>query len=539
MRRVQLLFSSLLVFLSLAESHTTTDAASRYRQARYIRATQGHEAAQPLWKELLKEFHADRTAATWIASSPDTLTRQDRLVECKDRDSQQSFIQLLKASNYSPQAIADCIFGEEETPKKKTALNTCAPLYLSPLAAGAECPPLPTNRLSCWMQLLLLSVCLPLDCWLQHFTRQDLDLCERTGVLFLDDDYVIPYCHVMPVALGNHATSPKLLYVATDSHPRVLNTIHVGTNQDGAVMYLGPDSLALVHHFSSELKPYSQSRILDLGTGSGIQALIAQATTQATHVTCVDVNRRALLLAKLNFEWNRDVTTENDNENLNLDLVLGDLREDQGQRLIVDDEATTTTSLPKSWPDLFAHPTLILSNPPFLPVPDVNTVIKHRHGWFSGGGPSGEDLLQRVIELSSEILSEQGILAIVSEFMNPHLVGSRIQEWWDRGSSDLKVATAAAKGVLFTNQAPIDASMYAERRADTSEEEDIWKQHLEREGITHISPGLLFVRKASNNGILRLEQELVPKTTQGSIWTPTNQEAVQFTRTHSGSVLDE
>jgi hypothetical protein len=116
-----------------------------------------------LWKDLLEEFSTDRTAATWIASSRDSLRRQDQLVDCKDRVCQQRFIQLLKASNYSPQAIADCIFGDDGTTKKKAALNSCAPLYLSPLAAGATCPPLPTSRLSCWMQLLLLSVCLGLD----------------------------------------------------------------------------------------------------------------------------------------------------------------------------------------------------------------------------------------------------------------------------------------------------------------------------------------------------------------------------------------
>ena len=533
--RHQLLFLLLLAILSLVESHTTIDAASRYRQARYIRTTQGHETAQPLWKDLLDEFPSDRTAATHIASSRDSSRHQDRLIECQDRDCRQRVIQLLRESNYNPQAIADCIFGDDQA-KTKTVLNSCAPLYLSPLAAGATCPPLPTSRLSCWMQLLLMSVCLPLDCWLQHFTRQDFELCESMGLLFAENDFVIPLCHVMPVALYNHAASPKILYVATDLHPRALNTIHVGTNQDGAVMYLGPDSLALVHHYSAQLQHGQHASILDLGTGSGIQALIAQATTQAPHVTCVDVNRRALLLAKLNFEWNRQ-----DDESLHLVLVLGDLREDQGQRLMVDavNGSTTLSITPESWSELLVPPTLMLSNPPFLPVPDDDAVIHNRHGWFSSGGPSGEDLLQIVVELSSAILPEHGTLAIVSEFMNPHLVGKRIQEWWGRGCSDSEVVTAAATGVLFTNQAPIDASIYAQRRADTSDEEDIWKQHLEREGITHISPGLLFLRKSAEGGTLQLQQELVPKTTQGSIWTPTNQEAVDFTRDHLRQVLED
>ena len=532
--KLQFFFLLLLAILSLVDSHTTTDAASRYRQARYIRTTQGHETAQPLWKDLLDGFPSDRTAATRIASSRDSLRHQDRLIECKDTDCQQRVIQLLRESNYNPQAIADCIFADDQA-KKQTALNSCAPLYLSTLAAGATCPPLPTSRLNCWMQLLLLSVCLPLDCWLQHFTRQDLDLCESMGILVVENDYVIPYCHVMPVALDKHAASPKILYVATDLHPRVLNMIHVGTNQDGAVMYLGPDSLALVHHYSSQLQHGQHASILDLGTGSGIQALMAQATTQAPHVTCVDVNRRALLLAKLNFEWNLE-----DDESLNLDLVLGDLREDEAQRLMVDTvNGITTLSSPESWSELLVPPTLMLSNPPFLPVPDDDADIHNRHGWFSGGGPSGEDLLQIVVELSSAILPKHGTLAIVSEFMNPHLVGRRIEEWWGRGDGDSEAVTAAATGILFTNQAPIDASTYAERRADTGDEQDIWKQHLEREGITHISPGLLFVRKSAETGALQLQGELVPKTTQGSIWTPTNQEAVDFTRDHLRQVLED
>jgi hypothetical protein len=86
----------------------------------------------------------------------------------------------------------------------------------------------------------------------------------------------------------------------------------------------------------------------------------------------------------------------------------------------------------------------------------------------------------------------------------------------------------------------VDAPTYAQRRADNSREAQTWYQHLKEQGISHISPGLLYMRATRRTeekdlGIgepkdnpIQIKHFLIPKTRSGSIWTPNNQEAFAF-----------
>lgn len=233
-------------------------------------------------------------------------------------------------------------------------------------------------------------------------------------------------------------------------------------------------------------------------------------------VTCVDINERALRFTQFNFEWNNFETPR---------LILGNINRGSGR-------VYSTDSTPKSWRDLLGvSTTYVLSNPPFLPVPVHDETISSRYGLFSSGGSSGEEFFQSLVRLSSEILDRENpaaTLAIVSEFMNPSTdFGLRLTSWWS--SPDF------ARAILFTNEEALDASTYAQRRADTPQEALEWKEHLQREGIESVSPGLLFLkRKSSPNDShsVSCSQFLVPKTSKGSIWTPTNADGRDFTRGH-------
>ena len=114
--------------------------------------------------------------------------------------------------------------------------------------------------------------------------------------------------------------------------------------------------------------------------------------------------------------------------------------------------------------------------------------------------------------------------------MNPNIdFGIRLSSWWNERDS--------AQALLFTNEDALDASLYAHRRADSALEASQWEEHLEREGITCVSPGLLFLKRnpkemASDSQVVKVNQCLVPKTPEGSIWTPTNTNARDFTRYH-------
>ena len=99
----------------------------------------------------------------------------------------------------------------------------------------------------------------------------------------------------------------------------------------------------------------------------------------------------------------------------------------------------------------------------------------------------------------------------------------RLQTYWQTSGGD-----STGKMLLLTNQYPIHASIYAERRADSATEYELWKDHLQRNEIVSCSPGLLYVQQQDRpSSFFSLK---VPKSAWGSIWTPSNPEAIQFTQ---------
>lgn len=235
---------------------------------------------------------------------------------------------------------------------------------------------------------------------------------------------------------------------------------------------------------------------------------------------CADINPRALRITKLNFDWNSLEEPM---------LIQGDITEQVGR--MFDLEKGSAQEEPKPWEELLGKATRIVSNPPFLPVPVHDSMISLRHGFFSSGGSDGERVLISVVRLASRVLktTDDASLAIVSEFMNPQLnFGSRLTSWWGSGG--------LAKAVLFINQFPVSATQYASRRADSLEEAYRWESHLEEEGIECVSPGFLFLKRDIKGGhvtdatAVELTVVAVPRTDTGSVWTPGNTGAIEFTR---------
>jgi tRNA1(Val) A37 N6-methylase TrmN6 len=467
-----------LCHLPVIQAAASTTRADAYAKARRIRTLQGHEAAQPLYQQLLTD-NTDCSAASYLAASTLTPSRQDQAC-CHRLD----HIQTLRKT-----ILTDYTHANIQRMMNIPASVFCqGPVYLNPVAAGScERPPHVESTLECLVTLFLLSICLPVDL-VQSFLggKAAVILLQDLGLAFVTDDMVVPHVHLFPLDHYDDTT----LILATDLHPRVLSSTTVGTLHHGSVMYIGPDSLALVQHIPRLIN--NQKRILDLCTGSGIQALAAlRCSPDGTTATCVDINPRALQFARFNAALN----------GLNVITVQGDLME---------------MTLPDGDYDL------ILANPPFIPVPSTKDIL-HRYGLFSSGGEDGEVVLRSIVEMAGSKLIHGGVLAIVSEFMNPQDAAHRIESWWDTAT--------AASGVLLTNEVPVDDETYSTRRADSDSDYDIWLQHLRRAGISKVSPGLLFVYASSSKGgegRLTLEHHIVPKTERGSIWTPSNADAVAF-----------
>ena len=356
--------------------------------------------------------------------------------------------------------------------------------------------------------------------------RESMQLFQELGLAFpceTNQDLLVPYVHLFPIEIqdGND------LILATDLHPRVLSCTTVGTRRDGAVMYIGPDSLALVKHLP--LPRAGSLRILDLCTGSGVQALSALQSLgdNTSNALCVDINNRALGFVRFNAALNElaghvDVRQA--------DIVAGTVTFSKQRDCLLEELRKASHQMS---PDRYSEASsfdVILANPPFIPVPPNNNTILQRYGLFSSGGSDGEDVLKVVVQLASALLSSTGgLLGVVSEFMNPPRVGEgderlleRIQAWWSNGTG--------GRGVLFTNEFPVDAKTYATRRADSVYERDIWLQHMSKLKVTHVSPGLLLMYTDCELTDMTIVHKLVPKRASGSLWTPSNREAVEFTR---------
>ncbi|KAL3770333.1 hypothetical protein ACHAWU_003553 [Discostella pseudostelligera] len=534
------------------------------------------------------------------------------------------------------------------------------PTYARPLYAG-ECFDVSQSigafdsdtgwlrSLQCLTALFLLSSCVPRKIFLDSIIGggETLELMLRLGIVFvfndkkqlsdavikeakLDEEWVVPLVHLFPLEippilrsqtsgaqLSTDMKGRKNIVIMTDLHPNVLGMtsidriekFHQGNDaccdgnkgasnrSEGAVMYIGPDSLALIQHLHASLlqfiensdEPQSFRRVLDVCTGSGVQALAALTMLDSLNDTAekssvsvavaVDINERALRFTTFNAHLNgykdqiltvhADVLSETVNRQSNEGIDT--------EGIFTGANASLVTILLEKLTEYERHYAakneqrneeqkfdLFLANPPFIPVPpsrsdcvvlpDEDGNASPRYGLFSSGGASGEDCLCAIVRMAPPLLkSDGGLLAVVSEFMNPPPLSysstnvddakpeliSRIEKWWGQQSIDGSVAS----GILFTNENAIKSGIYAERRAVRNDMEDInvWKQHLSTTGIHSISPGLLFVqlKRSSNKNTAGKEFTVrhhhVPKTKHGSIWTPHNFEAVNYTR---GKLMD-
>lgn len=132
------------------------------------------------------------------------------------------------------------------------------------------------------------------------------------------------------------------------------------------------DSLLMAETIVSKI-PYG-SRVLDMGTGTGILALVA--SEQAKQVVAVDANPEAVRCAQENAELN-DVE--------NVEVIESDMFEKVQGRFDV-----------------------ILFNAPYLPVEEDGMEAK---AW--SGGPSGRRQIERFMKQVGEYLAPEGKIYLV------------------------------------------------------------------------------------------------------------------------------
>ncbi len=191
------------------------------------------------------------------------------------------------------------------------------------------------------------------------------------------------------------------LYIATDHR---FNIYGQEDPKENPVMYIGLDSMGLVH-----VAPrYPVSRMLDLCTGSGIQAIVG--SRNALQVTGVDINPRSIRFARFNAQLNGID---------NVRFVEGDLYEPVSG-MIFD---------------------VIHANPPFVPSP-------HGDLHFRDGGNQGDAVLCRIIESAGDYLSPEGNLHIVSDLVNVDSFETKLSSFWKGGEADILILQTANRNEM-------------------------------------------------------------------------------------------
>jgi hypothetical protein len=195
-------------------------------------------------------------------------------------------------------------------------------------------------------------------------------------------------------------------------------------NHLNQVYHLGADS-----HLLARLAPRPQvDMALDHCTGSGVHAVLAADHSRRSFG--VDINPRALKLARLNARWNRKPQAKF-------------LESDCYQNIRPD-------KLKLEGPCQFD---LITANPPFVPTPETLSLCR-------GGGISGEDVTEQILRGLPEYLRRDGIFSMITNI--PVLANQtffeRCEKWLGAGDTwSIAVLTNhqwTPEGYIRTHQNP-------------------------------------------------------------------------------------
>ncbi len=262
---------------------------------------------------------------------------------------------------------------------------------------------------------------------------------ESAGLVELEGDDVVPRVRLTPVGP---------LLVASD----------VAESEADAVTGVSAASRTL----ASLTVRRPVERALDLGTGSGIQALLA--SRHANNVVATDVNRRALEFAALNASLN----------GRSLDLREGSLFE----------------------PVAGESFDLIVANPPFVVSPDSDFVYR------DSTLPSDE-LCREVVRGAAAHLRPGGFATVLCNWIcrEPDERWEPLAEWVEGLHCDvLLLAHGAIEPLRYASQwnQPLRADAEAYGRTMGR-----WLDYYEREGITAIGIGAVVLRGKESAGWVR------------------------------------
>ncbi|KQX80737.1 class I SAM-dependent methyltransferase [Streptomyces sp. Root1310] len=202
------------------------------------------------------------------------------------------------------------------------------------------------------------------------------------------------------------------------------------------------------------------SAALDLGTGSGIQAL--HAAQHATRVTATDLNPRALHITALTLALSG--------------APAADLREGSLFEPLRDDETYD----------------LIVSNPPFVISPGARLT-------YRDGGMGGDDLCRSLVQGAGERLSEGGFAQFLANWQ--HVEGEnwqdRLRSWVPRGCDAWIVQREVQDVTQYAELWLRDAGDHRGDQAEYQAHYDTWLDEFEARKVKAVGFGWITLRRTT------------------------------------------
>ncbi|WP_138902233.1 DUF7059 domain-containing protein [Streptomyces albidochromogenes] len=227
-----------------------------------------------------------------------------------------------------------------------------------------------------------------------------------------------------------------------------------GTREEGVVLGVGGASTTL----AGITVRAPVTRALDLGTGSGIQAL--HAAQHAVHVTATDLNPRALHFTRLTLGLSGAPEA---------DLREGSLYEPVGE-------------------DTYD---LIVSNPPFVISPGARLT-------YRDGGMGGDDLCRTLVQGAGERLNDGGYAQFLANWQ--HVEGEewqeRLRSWVPRGCDAWIVQREVQDITQYAELWLRDSGDHRTDPAQYAARYDAWLDEFEARKTKGVGFGWITLRKS-------------------------------------------
>lgn len=208
-------------------------------------------------------------------------------------------------------------------------------------------------------------------------------------------------------------------------------------------------------------------RALDLGTGSGIQAL--HAARHARHVTATDLNPRALEFTRLTLALSGE--------------GAADLREGSLFEPVAGEEPYG----------------LVVSNPPFVISPPTEASgAPAGRLTYRDGGMSGDDLCRTLVERSVDHLADGGYCQLLAnwEHRDDEEWTERVRAWVPSGCDAWIVQREVQDITQYTELWLRDAGDHETSPAEYEARYGAWLDEFERRGTTAVGFGWIALRRS-------------------------------------------